>query len=92
MDMEYYTGAIIIVVMCAIILCIVSLRKKAEFILNFLLRSILGTAAVFFLNQLPFFQTISLQVGINPWTVLTSGCLGFPGLILLYGISLSKIL
>jgi len=35
---------------------------------------------------------IGIAIGINPLTILTSGILGFPGLIMLYGINLYKIL
>lgn len=90
--MEYYAGAFLIVIVCAVILCIVSLKKKAEFVLNFLLRSITGTTAIFFINQLSFVQEWSFHVGINLGTVLTSGILGFPGVILLYGINFYKML
>ena len=37
-------------------------------------------------------QGLSIAIGINPITVLTSGVLGFPGLVMLYGINLYKLL
>ena len=37
-------------------------------------------------------KDISVTVGINPMTVLTSGILGFPGLVVLYGINFFKVL
>lgn len=42
---------------------------------------------IFFVNEFLGAQGISVQVGLNPWTVLTSGILGTPGVALLYGIS-----
>lgn len=90
--MDYSGGAFLIIFMCVIILCIVALRKKAEFILNFLLRSVIGMVSVFFINELLAAQNISVMVGVNPWTVLTSGILGLPGVALLYGIHFLKFL
>ncbi len=90
--MDYGSGAFLIIFMCTLILCIVALRKKAEFILNFLLRSMTGVICILLLNELLASQNLSVMVGINPWTALTSGILGLPGVALLYGINLLKFL
>lgn len=63
-----------------------------EQLLNILLRCILGTIAIYFLNAALNAAGISLGVGINAVTVLTSGILGFPGLLALYGFGIYKIL
>ena len=63
-----------------------------EQILNILLRAILGTIAIYFINNALAAAGLSLGVGINVLTVLTSGILGFPGLLVLYGIGIYKIL
>ena len=63
-----------------------------ERILNFLLRGILGTIAIYFINGALAKMGISLGIGINAATVLTSGILGFPGVLGLYAIGLYKIL
>lgn len=63
-----------------------------EQILNILLRGILGTIAIYFVNSALAAIGISSGVGINAVTVLTSGILGFPGLMALYGIGIYKIL
>ncbi len=63
-----------------------------ERILNIFMRCILGTIAMYFLNSVLEKAGISLGVGINGFTVLTSGILGFPGLLALYGIGLYKFL
>ena len=47
---------------------------------------------IFFINEFLSAQGIAVQVGLNPWTVLTSGILGTPGVALLYGISFYGIL
>lgn len=63
-----------------------------EQILNMLLRGILGTIAIYFINSALEAMGLSLGVGINAVTVLTSGILGFPGLLALYGIGFYKFL
>lgn len=63
-----------------------------EKILNLVMRGILGTIAMYFINSVLDRMGVSLGVGINAATVLTSGILGFPGLLALYGISIYKIL
>ncbi|WWR17505.1 pro-sigmaK processing inhibitor BofA family protein [Lachnospiraceae bacterium JLR.KK008] len=78
--------------MCVVILCVISLRKKAEFLLNFLLRGIIGMISIFFINEMLAAQNFAIMVGINPWTALTSAILGLPGVLLLYGIHLFKFL
>ncbi len=63
-----------------------------EKILNLIMRGILGTIAMYFINSVLDNMGITLGVGINAATVLTSGILGFPGLLALYGIRIYKIL
>lgn len=90
--MNYFGGASAIIFMCVVILCMISLRKKMEFLLNFMLRAITGMIAVFLINEALAAQNVSVLVGINPWTALTSGILGIPGVALLYGIRLLNFL
>ena len=54
-----------------------------EKILNLIMRAILGTIAMYFVNSLLDSLGMSLGVGINAATVLTSAVLGFPGLLAL---------
>lgn len=90
--MNNYIGAIMITVSCILVLLIGAFRKKKEWIINFILRSVIGTVSIFFINGFLISQGISIAIGINPITVLTSGILGFPGLIMLYGINLYTFL
>ena len=53
---------------------------------------ILGIIAMYFINSALEKAGISLGVGINVFTVLTSGILGFPGLLALYGIGFYRFL
>ena len=49
-------------------------------------------AVIFFVNQFLDSQKIPVAVGLNPFTVLTGGILGLPGVALLYGIVCWEIL
>ena len=86
------TGVFVIIGMCMIVLSIVAFRRKMEFVINFILRSVTGTAAIYFVNLLLSGQNIPIEVGINPVSFLTSGTLGIPGVILLYGVQLYHFL
>lgn len=90
--MENKIGALAIIGMCVVVLSIVAFRRKAEFIMNFLMRAVFGTIGIYMINQILIQQGIAMIVGINPTTIVTSGILGFPGVVLLYGISLYKFL
>lgn len=61
-------------------------KRKSNPLLRFLVRGILGMAVVFVVNQCLISQGISMQVGYNAASFLTSGILGLPGVALLYGI------
>lgn len=63
-----------------------------ERVINFVMRCVLGTIAMYFINTILAGANISLNVGINAATVLTSGFLGIPGLFMLYGIGIYKSL
>ncbi|EOS29075.1 MAG: pro-sigmaK processing inhibitor BofA family protein [Kineothrix sp.] len=90
--MDKYIGGIMIAGVCIFVLMIGAFRKKTEWIINFIFRSVIGTVAVFFFNGFLVSQGFSIAIGINLITVLTSGILGFPGLLMLYGINLYKLL
>lgn len=52
---------------------------------KFLFRGIMGIIAIFLVNMVLKDNGVALEVGINPISFLTSGSLGFPGVLLLYG-------
>lgn len=90
--MEIYQGAFLIIAVCAIVMLIMAVKSNSHLILNFVLRSVTGSLFIFLINQLLEFGGYSLAVGLNPGTVLTSGILGFPGVILLFGIKIYSLL
>lgn len=59
---------------------------------KFLVRAILGMGLIILINQFLTYKGISLSVGLNGISFLTSGILGLPGVALLYGIVAVQIL
>lgn len=90
--MESNIGIVFILGACILALFIGAIRGKAEWLLNIVMRSVLGTIAIYFINGALESVGIVSAVGVNPITVLTSGILGFPGLVALYGIGLFNFL
>lgn len=69
------------------------MRRGNSFGAAFLLRAVLGTVAIYFINSFLASSGFSLNVGIGVTSTLVSGALGAPGVLLLYGIDLcSKLL
>lgn len=60
---------------------------RTQLFVNFVVRAVIGTAMIFFVNQVFNVNGIDIRVGMNPATIVTSGVLGTPGVALLYGIS-----
>ncbi|MCI8774217.1 MAG: Pro-sigmaK processing inhibitor BofA [Lachnospiraceae bacterium] len=90
--MEKFGGIAAILIVCILVLLIGAMGRKIEWVINFILRAVMGTVGIYFLNGFLIARDISVAVGINPVTFLTSGILGFPGLIVLYGINIFKVL
>lgn len=77
----------------AVLLLILSFfARKAEWLINFALRSIMGTIAIYFINMGIVFLGFNTVVGINAASVLTVGILGIPGIAMLYVLSIYAIL
>lgn len=86
------TGIVMLAAIAGVILVMVAVKVKAEWLLNVCVRGVLGTIAIFFMNAFLEKQGLDPGVGINAVTVLTSAILGFPGVAALYGIGFYKIL
>lgn len=59
--------------------------KKYLFMMQGLVRAVTGIGMILCINQILKELEIALSVGVNPISVLTSGILGIPGVLLLYG-------
>ncbi len=66
--------------------------KCGEMLLTVIMRGILGIITICFVNSLLEGMGIYSGVGVNALTVLTSGILGFPGTLALYGFGLYNLL
>ena len=66
--------------------------KEKLFLVNFMVRAIIGMGVIFLANQYFVQKEIALQVGINAVSLFVSGLLGVPGVVLLYGIVAIPIL
>lgn len=73
-------------------LLVVAVRKKTEWLLNVVMRSILGVIGIYFINLMLASCGFSVNVGVNEVTLLTCGILGFPGLAALYGLGFFRLL
>lgn len=90
--MKNPAGIIVMLVVCAAVLLIGALKKRAEWLLNGCLRAVLGVIVIYFVNSFLEKQGIDICVGINAVTVLTSAILGFPGVAALYGLGFYRLL
>lgn len=68
------------------------MKDKYQFLANFIVRAILGMGIIFFANQFLVHKDIAVEVGFNVISFLVSGCLGLPGVAMLYGIVSMPIL
>lgn len=90
--MEQYTDLIILFSGITVVFFLALFMKKASVFMAFMGRGILGGLIIYFANM-GFQKTgFSIAVGLNSASLLTSAILGFPGLLLLYGIKIYKSL
>ena len=90
--MDQKMGMVVLAIICGIILLVLLLRKRAQIILNFLVRTVLGAIMVLLVNDILQKQGFDIYVGLNPVTLLTSGTLGFSGVSLLYAVAAIRLL
>lgn len=86
------TNILLIMGICVLILLVLAWGRRLEWLLNLLLRGVLGAVAIFFINLAMASRGYSTLVGVNPATVLTCSVLGFPGLAALYGLQVLHLL
>lgn len=78
---------ILIITVVAIVLVLLIGRKRPDYAVNFFLRIGLCFVAVYFINNALLDKGIEVCVAMNAVTFLVCGFLGFPGLILIYGLA-----
>ena len=70
----------------------VFMQEKSRFLVNFIIRAVLGMGVIFFANHFFVQNGIALEVGYNAVSFLTAGFLGLPGVAMLYSIVAIPIL
>ncbi len=90
--MEQKSVFLIMTGICALVLLIGLLKRKAAIVLNIFVRVIVGCVAILFFNDFLQKQGIPVSAGINPLNLLTLGSLGTGGFALIYGILFYSLL
>ena len=90
--MEKEKGMLLIIGACLLVLFLVTVKHKAEMLLNFCIRSVMGAIVIFGINMVMANWGIPCAVGLNLWSLLTSGTLGFSGVSLLYAVAAVRLL
>lgn len=85
-------GIVAIFVICVLVLLIGTMKQKARGLFQFIMRMVVGAAAIFLTNQILLANKSSIAVGMNPFSLLTIGVLGAGGFGLMYGIMIYKSL
>ena len=86
--MDTFTGMIVIIAACVLVLIIGVLRRKAAFLLRFFVRMLVGGIAIYITNGCLASAGIGVAVGLNIWNLCIVGCLGTGGFGMLYAILL----
>ena len=89
--MEHPENLLWMIGAAALLLVMSFFGKKAEWVLNLVLRSIFGVIFMYFINWGIRILGFTVAVGINAATVLTVGILGFPGILVLYGLAVYRM-
>ena len=90
--MDNNMGAFFIIGILILVLLIGTLKNRGEWLVNFVLRGVMGMMSIYFVNLLLASSMPGMRLGYNLITFLTSGILGFPGVAMLYGINFYMLL
>ena len=82
---EYFVENLFYIIIGLSVLCFIILKIGAKFI-GFVARGVLGVASIFVLNIL--LSPFNIAVGINALTGLLATFLGFPAVVLMFGLAL----
>ena len=90
--MNKQMGIVAIFVICVLVLLIGMMKQRAQVLFQFVMRIVVGAAAIYLTNQMLLANKSSIAVGMNSFSLLTVGVLGAGGYGLLYGIMIYKSL
>lgn len=77
--MDKWMQAAIIIGVCVVVVLLVRFKKAGILLLNFLFRTVIGAAVIWFGNKILLYFQITDTIGLNFITLLTCGFLGIPG-------------
>lgn len=90
--MDTYSSILWIVGALITVLLIGTFKTRAEMIVNFILRGVLGMMMIYFGNYFLAERMPGMEIGYNLLTFCASGVLGMPGILMLYGINFYMLL
>ena len=62
------------------------MKRRGSWQINFIVRALTGMGSIFLVNQWMDYRNIPVSDGQKYQTNFVSGCLGIPGVAMLYGI------
>ena len=86
MGMDNTIGIVMIGAACLLVLLVAAMRSRTQILLNFILRAVLGLLIIYFVDSFLDGRGIPVHVGLGAVSLVMSGLLGAPGVLLLYGI------
>ncbi len=84
--MDNTIGIVMIGAACLLVLLVAAMRSRTQILLNFILRAVLGLLIIYFVDSFLDGRGIPVHVGLGAVSLVMSGLLGAPGVLLLYGI------
>ena len=90
--MDTNSGVLWIAGLGVLVLAVSIFKSRIEWVINFVLRGVLGMMLIYFANSFLVQQIEGIGIGYNPVTFLVSGFLGLPGVAMMFGMNLYMIL
>ena len=86
--MDHTMGILMIGAACLLVLLVAAMRSRTQILMNFILRAVLGLLLIYFVNAFLDGRGIPIHVGLGAVSLLISGVLGAPGVLMMYGIGI----
>ncbi len=86
--MDHTMGILMIGAACLLVLLVAAMRSRTQILMNFILRAVLGLLLIYFVNAFLDGRGIPIHVGLGVVSLLVSGALGAPGVLMMYGIGI----
>ena len=86
--MDHTMGILMIGAACLLVLLVAAMRSRTQILMNFILRAVLGLVLIYFVNAFLDGRGIPIHVGLGVVSLLVSGALGAPGVLMMYGIGI----